>query len=409
MSPCAGVGGGDIFVTDELVERWRSPAGRGPLLDAGAAVVCAGYAAAMAIVPPSGLAEPPAVWWIDLACGVAASILLLGSRRWLLPVAVGITGLGGLVSTAGAAVAVALFLLARRRPFRVAALTAGLGLLSNTIGFVLRMSDPDIRSVLRNLLVVGTLAVAVLASGSALRSRGRLLAALIERAEQAEQTARSTERTQIAREMHDVLAHRISLLAMHAGSLTYRDRLAEEEVRDGLDTIADSARSALDDLHAMLRVLREPATEPAGPFALVDGDAAHPQPSLRDLPRLVESVRRAGVDLESHCSVTAPDEVPQLVGRTVYRVAQEALTNAAKHAPGRPVILIVTESPRRTLQLTISNRLPVPAVEGPGCGSGLVGIRERIELAGGTVTSCGVDRSSSPARFLVQVTVPWRR
>ena len=141
-----------------------------------------------------------------------------------------------------------------------------------------------------------------------------------------EDRARMAERTRIAREMHDVLAHRISLLALHAGALEVRPDLPPEQVRETAELLRATARQALEELRGVIGVLREePGQEPVPPA---------PQPTLSDIRRLVEETRSAGANIDFEMQVEHPDAVPSALGRDAYRIVQEALTNIGKHASG---------------------------------------------------------------------------
>ena len=145
--------------------------------------------------------------------------------------------------------------------------------------------------------------------------------------------ARRAERTKIAREMHDVLAHRLSLLAAYAGALEFRPDAPPEELARAAGVIRDGAHQALEELREVIGVLRD---DPA------EKEPDRPQPTLSDLPRLLDEARAAGT--AGHGWTTAwptPATVPDVLGRTVYRVVQEALTNARKHAPGQEATVLL--------------------------------------------------------------------
>jgi signal transduction histidine kinase len=187
--------------------------------------------------------------------------------------------------------------------------------------------------------------------------------------------------------MHDVLAHRISLLAVHAGALEVR-REAPEAEREAAGVIRECAYEALEDLRQVIGMLRDQPSED------------RPQPTLRDVPALVEESREAGatVDLE----LAGRDEVPAGAGRHAYRIVQEALTNARKHAPGAPVKVAVTGCADEGLVVEVGNAL-VRGGTIPGAGAGLVGLRERVQLAGGRL-----EHGPTPAgRFMVRAWLPW--
>lgn len=190
------------------------------------------------------------------------------------------------------------------------------------------------------------------------------------------------ERARIAREMHDVVAHHMSMIAVRAETAPYRVAGLPEPAREELATIASAARAALADMRRLLGVLR--AEDDETPRA--------PQPGLGDVPALAENARRAGMAV----TVTLPgaDGVPPAVGLTAYRIVQEALANAARHAPGGAVRIAGRVAGDR-LELAVRNGPAVagtapPELPGGGPGHGLVGMRERAALLGGTL-SAGAD------------------
>lgn len=226
------------------------------------------------------------------------------------------------------------------------------------------------------------LAAAVVAWGMFVRARRQLVLSLRDRAERAEaeqhlrvDQARRQERARIAREMHDVLAHRISLLSLHAGALEFRPDAPPDEVARAAGVIRTSAHEALQDLRAVIGVLRESR----------DGEAPErPQPTLADLPGLIAESRDAGMHVTYEIGDLAA--VPDGTGRSAYRIVQEALTNARKHARGAAVDVAVSGDPESGLTIEVGNRLPVGAAarpEIPGAGTGIVGLTERASLAGG--------------------------
>jgi signal transduction histidine kinase len=189
------------------------------------------------------------------------------------------------------------------------------------------------------------------------------------------------ERARIAREMHDVVAHHMSMIAVQAETAPYRVAELSEPARAELATIANAARSALTDMRRLLGVLR----------AESDDAPREPQPGLAELPALVATAQRAGVPvtLDTPRSLAG---VPEPVGLAAYRIAQEALANAARHAPGGPVKVLVGADAER-LVLTVGNGPPSTGT-GPaqtGTGHGLMGMRERAALLGGTL-SAGPDQ-----------------
>jgi signal transduction histidine kinase len=233
-----------------------------------------------------------------------------------------------------------------------------------------------------NLVVIVAVTVAVLGWGAYMGSRRELIWTFRNRAERAEAEqelraaqARANERARIAREMHDVLAHRISQVSMHAGALAFRTDLDADQMRASATIIQDTAHEALADLRSVLGVLRDPESgRPLEP----------PQPTYADLASLVESVRAAGLQViyRDELGATAA-ELPEVIGRTVYRIVQEGMTNAARHAPGCTLEIAVHGSPEEGVTVELRNPLGVRTGSTPGAGLGLVGLTERTELRGG--------------------------
>jgi signal transduction histidine kinase len=243
---------------------------------------------------------------------------------------------------------------------------------------------------------------ALLGWGALAQAREALLNSLRERAERAEAEqgrrvaeARMLERTRMAREMHDVLAHRLSLLATYAGALEYRPDSSPEKLAAAAGVIRAGVHQALDELRDVIGVLRDTDAE--------DQATDRPQPTFADLAGLIEESRDAGTEIRYDAAVAGSDSLPPATGRTAYRVVQEGLTNARKHAAGRPVSLVLRGRPGGTLQIEISN----PAGDGvpttPGSGTGLVGLTERVHLAGGTLDH----RQAPDGEFRLQASLPW--
>ncbi|WP_230487047.1 sensor histidine kinase [Nocardioides anomalus] len=203
--------------------------------------------------------------------------------------------------------------------------------------------------------------------------------------------ARANERARIAREMHDVLAHRISQVSMHAGALAFREDLTPEQVRESATVIREKAHEALTDLRGVLGVLR-------------DGDGEltlAPQPTYADLGRLVEEARESGLNVQLHDDVATADDVPLAAGRTLYRIVQEGITNARKHAPGTLLSVELTGSPEDGLDVVLRNPLGFGS-QTPGAGLGLVGLSERAELRGGRL-----EARRDGTSFVLHGWIPW--
>jgi signal transduction histidine kinase len=234
----------------------------------------------------------------------------------------------------------------------------------------------------------------VIGWGLFVRARRELVDTLRERAEHAHVQTRVAERRRIAGEMHDVLAHRLSLLSVHAGALEFHPDASAEEVAAAAGVIRESARAALEELRDVIGVLREEGGESL---------TAPPQPTLADLPALVEESRAAGMRLTARIEL-GDAALPAAVGRTAYRIAQEGLTNARKHAPGAAVTLTVA-APDGALRVEVRSLAAVAVAAGsalPGAGTGLIGLVERVSLAGGELEH-GVDPDGA---FVLRARLP---
>src|SRR5215218_8372592 len=322
---------------------------------------------------------------VDVSCGALACLSLWWRRRWAFGVALTCLVLGTFSISATPAGLLALFSLAVHRPVRQTLLVTALWI-PFTLAFAIYSPTTDPLSV---LVRVTPLALAVTAWGMFIRARRQLLFTLRERAQRAEadqrlheDRARMAERTRIAREMHDVLAHRISLLALHAGALEVRPDLPPAQVRETAELMRTTARQALEELRGVIGVLRDGA----GP----EGAPPPPQPTLSDIRRLVEDTRRAGATIDLRLQVDQADSIPTALGRDAYRIVQEALTNVGKHAGGSPTTVQVAGAPDDGLHVSVRNRRPVEVATRPplpGAGAGLLGLQERVALAGGTTVT----------------------
>jgi signal transduction histidine kinase len=338
---------------------------------------------------------------VDVGAGVLACSALWWRRRWPVAVALMCLLLGTVSSSATPAGLLALSSLAVHRPARPTVVVTLLWLPSLLAYAVYSPTTGPVSVV----LFVMPLAFAATGWGMFIRARRQLLLSLRERALRAEadkelheEQARVAERTRIAREMHDVLAHRISLLALHAGGLEVRPDLPPQQVQETAALLRATARQALEELRGVIGVLREDA----GPQPVM----VAPQPMLSDLGRLVEEARAAGTDIDFTMEVERSHEVPDALGRDAYRIVQEALTNVRKHAPGATVKLRVSGAPGHGLRVAVRNREPAPAAAAPtlpGAGAGLLGLRERVALAGGTL-DVGPDGAGD---FVVEARLTW--
>ncbi|WP_157743194.1 sensor histidine kinase [Micromonospora coriariae] len=188
------------------------------------------------------------------------------------------------------------------------------------------------------------------------------------------------ERTRIARELHDVVAHHMSLIAVQAETAPYRLTDVPAPVAAEFTAIAGSARDALTDMRRLLGVLRSEST----------GPQTAPQPDLADLETMVEAARRAGLPVTLDAEQVQVERVPTPVGLAAYRIVQEGLANAARHAGGAAVRVTVRAG-RSSLGVRVQNAPPDSTDARPGteagAGHGLTGMRERAVSLGGTFTA----------------------
>jgi signal transduction histidine kinase len=268
------------------------------------------------------------------------------------------------------------------------------------------------------MVVVAVVMFAATGWGMFIRARRQLLASLRGRAERAERSreeharlARIAERQRIAREMHDVLAHRLSLLSLQAGALEVTPSAAgDDATTEAAAAIRATTHQALQELRSIVRVLRD--DDVGGPGG--ESSTAPPQPVAADLPALVAEAS-ATSSISADWTGVELAEVPPDTGRTLYRIVQEGLTNARKHAPGSAVELVMDGAPDRGLSVTVTSWLPVDrpapgggagtggAGTGDGSGTGLIGLRERAALGGGHVDAA----VTGDDRFRLSAWLPW--
>ncbi|MFJ5995199.1 sensor histidine kinase [Streptomyces sp. NPDC092370] len=322
---------------------------------------------------------PPGLAAVDQAVGALACAAVWLRRRWPLGLALAMTLIGFASETAGGAGLIALFTLAVHRPFRYVAWVGGTNVALVPLYYWVR-PDADLPYLVSVPFAV-VLTVAIVGWGMFVRAKRQLMVSLRDRARRAETEARlraeqaqRLAREAIAREMHDVLAHRLTLLSVHAGALEFRPDAPPAQTARAAGVIRESAHEALQDLREIIGVLR--AGEP--------DDTGRPQPTLAALDTLVAESREAGMKVSLDQRVEDPATVPSSVGRTAYRIVQEGLTNARKHAPGTEVTVTVTGAPGAHLTVRVHNPPPEGEVAPvPGSGQGLIGLTERATLAGG--------------------------
>lgn len=351
-------------------------------------------------VAPAQWRDSPALFWLDLGLGVLATGLALLRRRWPLPIALTLAVFGAVSALSSGAGLLAGVSLATRRVFWQIALV---GVVSVAAGQLFPVIEPGVEETRWWVTLVFSVAFAVasLAWGMYIGSRRELLWTLRDKVQRvaAEQDlrvaqGRSNERARIAREMHDVLAHRISLITLHAGALAYRDDLSTKEIRETAELIQTKSHEALHDLRHVLGVLR--SDHPDAP--------ERPQPTFCDLGALILEAEQSGMSIAFHDGVRDAEAMPEQIGRTTYRIVQEGLTNARRHAPGTTVLISVTGSPDDGLDIRIRNPARSTGPAGtPGGGLGLIGLEERAALTGGRVYA---DRRGGT--FQLHGWLPWR-
>ncbi|WP_399082679.1 sensor histidine kinase [Streptomyces sp. BBFR2] len=343
----------------------------------------------------------PGPWFVtgDPLVALGCLTALLWRRRF--PRAVALTvAVASTASTlaTGAALLALCSVATRRRPAETGAVVPAYVIASQFAAGLYPVGSPP--GTLWLLVFPALTAGIAVAVGTAIGARRAEVRSLRDRAESAEREqraraaqARALERNRIAREMHDVLAHRISLVAMQAGALDHRGDLTAEENRVLIRGIADGSRQALEELRDVLGVLR---ADPDGPQS--------PPPSLDGLPGLVADARAAGLD--ARLTTTVAGGPAGAVGRTCYRVVQEGLTNAAKHAPGTRVDVVLEGAAGDGLHVSVRNSPPAAtAARPPASGFGLLGLAERVTLAGGML-----DHRPAPGDgYLLTAHLPWPR
>ena len=363
------------------------------------AVALGALVAADALVAQLRAHHPVTAWVTFLGAGVGAAALW-----WRRPHPFAITLLGLVLCVAVHiewTLAVGLTTLAIRRRDRVTWLLA----VSAVLALTTESLTGDVHG---HPGLVGSLSLSVpwvavfTVTGAFLGQRRDAIAHLKERAERAEaeqemraEQSRLNERTRIAAEMHDVLAHRISLIALHAGGLEVTDAPTPAAVHQTAGLIRETAHTALEDLRGILGVLKSP-----------DGGRAElaPQPRFADVEDLIRASAEAGIPITLSGGVAFDADVPEPLGRAAYRMVQECLTNVHKHAAGAETFIRFSGAPGRQLEVCVENQAPpVPSPSLPGSGSGLVGLRERVTVAGGLLEA----RPLRGGGFRVRAWLPW--
>lgn len=420
---------------------WWWPRRRSAVFDISLAVLSAVECALEGIAFAGEAGVPVA---LGVALGIVVGSSLLVRRRWpiavvLISVATSPAEMGFLLTV------VALYTLAASEvPRRITAVLAGMSVAATLIITMLSFHrdmardgwEPPIwvAPVVSVLMAIGITAPPVLLGlyvgarrrlVESLRERAdgleRELSLLAERAEERAEWARNEERTRIAREMHDVVAHRVSLMVVHAAALQAIALKDPEKASKNAALVGDMGRQALTELRTMLGVLRSQDGPPAGagvvrpagpaPLAAVAAaasaaaDEAAGGPCLAELEALVGQSRTAGMVVELSVEGDERSYAPR-VEQTAYRVVQEALTNVHKHAPGAKTRVRLARRSAEVAVLVENGPSERGAADAglPSGGNGLVGMKERVSTLGGGFVSGPTDAGG----FRVSAVIPNR-
>ncbi len=341
---------------------------------------------------------------LDVVLGAAACGSLAGRRRFPTAVAAFAVAASAISAFAAGASLIALFSSAIRVPPRTtAALTAAE--MVATFCFPLVYPEPAGFSYGAQVLMGSLMNLAAVGWGLMVRAQRNYLREVLARAHDLEvgqellaATIRDQERRVIAREMHDTLAHRLSLLSVHAGALEFRADLSPEKTRTMAAIIRRTSHDALGDLQDVIGILRDGSAAETG--------LLEPRVGLDGLPALIDESRQSGMEVHVEQSIgEAGGVIPRnaATAATTYRIVQESLTNARKHAPGSPVRIVLSPHETTEIAVTVSTFLaaaPAPVI--PGTGTGLSGLGERVSLLGGTFSSGKVGN-----QFVVTARLPW--
>ncbi|MEU4829475.1 sensor histidine kinase [Streptosporangium sp. NPDC023615] len=299
---------------------------------------------------------------------------------------------------ANIAVLVAMYGVASRRRLRWAIAAGAVA----EFGILLVVLRPDgaVPVLIREYAAFSVFVVAIWIAGIGANTRRRYVESLVERAEQAERErdqqaiiTAAAERVRIARELHDVVAHDMSVIVIHADGAGYALDSDPELAREALRTISATGRRGLAEMRRLVGVLRDD-TGTAEPHA--------PQPGLARLDELVERSRTSGLPTGLAVRGT-PRELPEGEQLVIYRIVQEALTNSLKHGgPGTRATVEVAFG-REEVELEIADDGRGAAVPGIAGGHGLVGMRERAAVYGGTVSAA--PRPGGGFRVLARIPV----
>ncbi|WP_036967937.1 sensor histidine kinase [Promicromonospora kroppenstedtii] len=342
---------------------------------------------------------PTALLIADRATGLLGCLALWWRRKYPVQIGIALATASVYSETVTGAAIVALFTVAIHSSIRATATVTAISITSLS---TYQLLWPDQTTPPITVFVIIALGhAATVAWGLSIRNRRALVASLRDRAAAAEREAQlraeqseREARQAIAREMHDVLGHRLSLLSVHAGALAYARTAPPDDVGRAAEVVRENAHRALQDLREVIGVLRAPVGE-------------LPMPAVADVLELVDEARKADTEVELHDEAgltTGHQAIPDLHGRTVYRVVQESLTNARKHAPGAPVSVRITGRPEDAVVAEVINAPPTTRPRQPqGNSTGLQGLQERTRLVNGTLDYGPTDLGG----WHVRLRLPW--
>ncbi|NUR95816.1 MAG: sensor histidine kinase [Kribbellaceae bacterium] len=283
---------------------------------------------------------------------------------------------------------VALYAITVYGDVRLSRIALGIGGLGVLMAVSRYWANSDWKQQVTTMGGLAALVFGVWAFGERRRTRGLYVAQLEERAAQLERDrdreaklAVSNERTRIAREIHDVVAHGLSIMIVQADGGLYAADQSPEAAKKALATIGDTGRASLTEMRKMLGLLKQDEQSDLGPHQ------PRPQPGVSSLPELIDNVRDAGLAVE-YTVTGEPRELPALLGLTAYRIVQEGLTNTLKHAGPGARTSVTLDFGREMLTVVVTD-------DGRGAGvapstdpgHGLVGMRQRVSVSGGTVSA----------------------
>ncbi|MEV4280025.1 sensor histidine kinase [Actinoplanes xinjiangensis] len=290
-------------------------------------------------------------------------------------------------SNAGPALGIAVLTVADRLPRAVSlrASVAAVGLVTVAELTAMQLHPATGQNAIQLVLAIPAWLVGY-AFGTRRQAERRLRAETEQRARETERRVRAEERVRVSADVHDIVSHTLSMIAVRSGVARVVLEQRPEEALAALSAIETASRSALDELRAVLHSLRDAPGDPMGTTGALAAGPAVERPALAHIRSLVDSLRDDGYPITLTLSETAG--APPPVEESAYRVVQEALTNVVRHAGRVATSVEVTSSPER-LGIAVLNAAPVagPSGAGQGSGHGLVGMRDRVALYEGTVTA----------------------